>query len=56
MDIIIVGQAGSEKSTLYNLLQRDKNAREGRGEFIIYKISFYDGRYYNTAKIDTPDF
>lgn len=56
LNVMIVGQAGAGKSTLQNLLQREKIAREGEGGAITYKISFYSDTRYNITKIDCPGF
>ena len=56
LNIMIAGQAGAGKSTLQNLLQGEKIAREGEGGSITYKISFYTDRRYNLTKIDSPGF
>ena len=56
LNIMIVGQAGAGKSSLLNLLQREKIAREGDGGAITYKISFYTDKEYNLTKIDCPGF
>ena len=56
MNILIVGQAGAGKSTLQNLLQGEKIAREGEGESITFRISFYIDKRYNITKIDCPGF
>ena len=54
MNILIVGQTGAGKSTLQNLLQGEKIAREGEGESISFRISFYTDKRYNITKIDCP--
>ena len=56
LNIMILGQAGSGKSTLQNLLQGEKIAREGEGTAITYRISFYSDKRYNITKIDCPGF
>ena len=56
LNILIVGQAGAGKSTLQNLLQGEKIAREGEGESITFRISFYIDKRYNITKIDCPGF
>lgn len=56
LNILIVGQAGAGKSTLQNLLQGEKIAREGEGDSITFRISFYTDKRYNITKIDCPGF
>lgn len=56
LNILIVGQAGAGKSTLQNLLQGEKIAREGEGESVTFRISFYIDKRYNICKIDCPGF
>lgn len=56
LNIMIAGQAGAGKSTLQNLLQGEKIAREGEGGAITFKISFYTDKRYNLTKIDSPGF
>lgn len=56
LNILIAGQAGAGKSTLQNLLQGEKIAREGEGESITFRISFYTDKRYNITKIDCPGF
>ena len=56
LNILIIGQSGVGKSTLINLLQGEKIAKEVEGALGTFKTSFYLDKRYNITKIDCPGF
>jgi len=56
LNILVCGRAGSGKSTFINKILNDKRCREGSGQSVTKKISFYNHSEYPLAIYDTPGF
>ncbi len=55
-NILVCGRAGVGKSTFINKILNDKRCREGSGQSITKKISFYNHSEYPISIYDTPGF
>ena len=55
-NILVCGRAGVGKSTFINKILNEKRCREGSGQSVTKKISFYNHSEYPIAIYDTPGF
>ena len=55
-NILVCGRAGVGKSTFINKILNEKRCREGSGQSVTKKISFYNHFEYPIAIYDTPGF
>ena len=55
-NILVCGRAGVGKSTFINKILNEKRCREGSGQSVTKKISFYNHYEYPIAIYDTPGF
>ena len=55
-NILVCGRAGVGKSTFINKVLNEKKCREGSGQSVTKKISFYNHSEYPIAIYDTPGF
>ena len=55
-NILVCGRAGAGKSTFINKILNEKRCREGSGQSVTKKISFYNHSEYPIAIYDTPGF
>ena len=56
LNILVCGRAGAGKSTFINKILNDKRCREGSGQSVTKKISFYNHSEYPLTIYDTPGF
>lgn len=56
LNILVCGRAGVGKSTFINKILNEKRCREGSGQSVTKKISFYNHSEYPLAIYDTPGF
>ena len=55
-NILVCGRAGVGKSTFINKILNDKRCREGSGQSVTKKITFYNHHEYPLCIYDTPGF
>ena len=55
-NILVCGRAGAGKSTFINKILNEKRCREGSGQSVTKKISFYNHSEYPLTIYDTPGF